>query len=83
MQRATHLPATHPRPPGSTVRKFPCLLKLPSTSLEWPASFFGLSLPLYMSFTLQTTKHKCLFLGLIFCNILICCLFIHLNGFPH
>ena len=29
----------------SHVRKFPCLLKLPPTNLEWFASVFGLSLP--------------------------------------
>ena len=29
----------------SLVCKFPCLLKLPPTSLKWPASFFGHSLP--------------------------------------
>lgn len=27
------------------MHKFPCLLKLPSASLEWPASFFCLPLP--------------------------------------
>ena len=33
----------HPR--TSLICKFPCLLNLPPTNLEWSASFFGLSLP--------------------------------------
>ena len=32
-------------PNKSLVSKFPCILKLPPTNLEWSASFFGLSLP--------------------------------------
>ena len=32
-------------PKTSCIRKFPCLLNLPSTNMVWLASFFGHSLP--------------------------------------
>lgn len=41
MRKSTHLEAAQGKPHS----KFPCLLNLPSTSLEWSASFLSLSLP--------------------------------------
>ena len=38
--KSTYLMATHDKP-----LKFPFLLKLPTTNLEWSASFFCLFLP--------------------------------------
>ena len=48
--RCTRLAAS---PDTSLLSKFPCLLNLTPTNLEWPASFFGHSLPSSMGNSLR------------------------------
>ena len=47
-------------PKTSLVCMFPCLLKLPPTYLEWPAFFFGPSLPLVYGGQFQASPRELL-----------------------